>query len=58
MRKGKKQSIEALAGALAEAESRAFDAEADSYLNDLDRLLNAFLRKGQEPERVRLLKDY
>lgn len=58
VRKGKKQSIEALAGALAEAESRAFDAEADSYLNDLDRLLNAFLRKGNEPERVQLLKDY
>lgn len=58
VRKGKKKSIETLAGALAEAESRAFEAEMDSYLNDLNGLLNTFLHRGNELERVQLLKDY
>ena len=58
MRKGKKKSIETLATALAEAESRAFEKGLDSDLNDLNRLLNAFLHKGTEPERLKLLNDY
>ena len=58
MRKGKKKSIETLATALAEAESRALEKGLDSDLNDLDRLLNAFLHKGTEPERLKLLNDY
>lgn len=58
MRKGKQKSIDTLMGALAEAESRAFYEEEDNVLNDLDELLNVFLRKGEEPERRQLLKEY
>lgn len=58
MRKGKQQSIDTLVGAITEAESRAFYEEEDHTLNDLDDLLNVFLRKGEEPERKQLLKEY
>lgn len=46
MRKGKQKSIDTLMGALAEAESRAFYEEEDNVLNDLDELLNVFLKEG------------
>lgn len=58
MRNGKQQSIHALLGAITEAESKAYDEEQDIVLNDLNALLNVFLRKGNEPERKRLLKEY
>lgn len=58
MRKRKNASITALIGAMAEAESKAYYDEQDTLLNDLDQLLNAFLRKDNKPERQQLLKEY
>lgn len=58
MRKRKNASITALIGAMAEAESKAYYDEQDTLLNDLDQLLNAFLRKDSTPERKQLLKEY
>lgn len=58
MRKRKNASITALIGAMAEAESKAYYDEQDTLLNDLDQLLNTFLRKDSTPERKQLLKEY
>lgn len=58
MQKRKKESISTLIGAMAEAESKAYYDGQDAYLNDLDQLLNAFLRKDDTPERKQLLNEY
>lgn len=58
MRVGKKGSIDALIGAMTEAESKSFCDEQETVLNDLESLLKTFLYKDNTPERVRILKDY
>lgn len=58
MRVGKKGSINALIGAMTEAESKSFYDEQETVLNDLESLLKTFLFKDTTPERVRILKDY
>ena len=58
MRVGKKGSIDALIGAMTEAESKSFYDEQETVLNDLESLLKTFLYKDNTPERVRILKDY
>lgn len=58
MRVGKKGSINALIGAITEAESKSFYDEQETVLNDLESLLKTFLYKDTTPERVRILKDY
>lgn len=58
MRKGKSGSIEALIGAMAEAENKMFYDDNAEALNDLESLLNTFLRKDASPERQQLLKEY
>lgn len=58
MRVGKKGSINALIGAMTEAESKSFYDEQETVLNDLESLLKTFLYKDNTPERVRILKDY
>lgn len=57
-RQGKQNSINALLGALTEAESRALYDEQDTSAYDLDCLLNTFLHKDNDPARVQLLKEY
>lgn len=58
MRVGKKGSINALIGAMTEAESKSFYDEQETVLNDLESLLKTFLFKDTTPERLRILKDY
>lgn len=58
MRVGKKGSINALIGAITEAESKSFYDEQETVLNDLESLLKTFLYKDTTPERLRVLKDY
>ena len=58
MRLGKKGSINALIGAMTEAESKSFYDEQETVLNDLESLLKTFLFKDTTPERLRILKDY
>jgi predicted phage terminase large subunit-like protein len=58
VRVGKKGSIDALIGAMTEAESKSFYDEQETVLNDLESLLKTFLYKDNTPERVRILKDY
>lgn len=58
MRVGKKGSINALIGAMTEAESKSFYDEQETVLNDLESLLKTFLFKDTIPERLRILKDY
>ena len=58
MRVGKKGRIDALIGAMTEAESKSFYDEQETVLNDLESLLKTFLYKDNTPERVRILKDY
>lgn len=58
MRVGKKGSINALIGAMTEAESKSFYDEQETVLNDLESLLKNFLFKDTTPERLRILKDY
>ncbi len=58
MRVGKKGSINALIGAMTEAESKSFYDEQETVLNDLESLLKTFLFKDTTPERMRILKDY
>lgn len=57
MNKRKKQSINALAGAIAEAESQLYSEEGTD-LNGLRALLNGFLNKDDSPERVRLRREF
>lgn len=58
MKQGKKQSINALIGAMTEAESKTFYDESDSVLNDFKSLLKLFLYKDETLERVRIRQDY
>lgn len=58
MRVGKKGSINALIGAMTEAESKSFYDEQETVLNNLESLLKTFLFKDTIPERLRILKDY
>ena len=53
----KRQSINALAGAIAEAESKLYN-EDSTDLNGLRALLNGFLNKDDSPERVRLRREF
>ena len=57
MNERKRQSINALAGAIAEAESKLYD-EDSTDLNGLRALLNGFLNKDDSPERVRLRREF
>lgn len=57
MNERKKQSINALAGAIAEAESKLYN-EDSTDLNGLRALLNGFLNKDDSPERVRLRREF
>lgn len=57
MNKRKKQSINALAGAIAEAESKLYN-EDSTDLNGLRALLNGFLNKDDSPERVQLRREF
>lgn len=57
MNKRKKQSINALAGAIAEAESQ-FYSEEGTDLNGLRALLKGFLNKDDSPERVQLRREF
>lgn len=57
MNERKRQSINALAGAIAEAESKLYN-EDSTDLNGLRSLLNGFLNKDDSPERVRLRREF
>lgn len=57
MNERKRQSINALAGAIAEAESKLYN-EDSTDLNSLRALLNGFLNKDDSPERVRLRREF
>ena len=57
MNERKRQSINALAGAIAEAESKLYN-EDSTDLNGLRALLNGFLNKDDCPERVRLRREF
>lgn len=57
MNKRKKQSINALAGAIAEAESQLYSEEG-ADLNGLRALLKGFLNKDDSPERVQLRREF
>ena len=57
MNERKKQSINALAGAIAEAESQLYSEEGTD-LNGLRALLKGFLNKDDSPERVRLRREF
>lgn len=57
MNKRKKQSINALAGAIAEAESQLYSEEGTD-LNGLRALLKGFLNKDDSPERVQLRREF
>ena len=57
MNERKRQSINALAGAIAEAESKLYN-EDSTDLNGLRALLNGFLNKDDFPERVRLRREF
>lgn len=57
MNERKKQSINALAGAIAEAESKLYN-EDSTDLNGLRALLNGFLNKDDSPERVQLRREF
>lgn len=57
MNERKRQSINALAGAIAEAESKLYN-EDSADLNGLRALLNGFLNKDDSPERVRLRREF
>ena len=52
-----RQSINARAGAIAEAESKLYN-EDSTDLNGLRALLNGFLNKDDSPERVRLRREF
>lgn len=58
MKKGKNGSIKELIGAMTEAESKMYYDESTEVLNDLESLLTTFLKKDNNPERERILKDY
>lgn len=57
MNERKRQSINALAGAIAEAESKLYN-EDSTDLNGLRAILNGFLNKDDSPERVRLRREF
>lgn len=57
MNERKRQSINALAGAIAEAESKLYN-EDSTDLNGLRALLNGFLNKDDSPERVQLRRKF
>ena len=57
MNERKRQSINALAGAIAEAESKLYN-EDSTDLNGLRALLNGYLNKDDSPERVRLRREF
>ena len=57
MNERKKQSIHALAGAIAEAESKLYSEEGTD-LNGLRALLKGFLNKDDSPERVQLRREF
>ena len=57
MNERKRQSINALAGAIAEAESKLYN-EDSTDLNGLRALLNGFLNKDDSPERVQLRREF
>lgn len=57
MNERKKQSINALAGAIAEAESQLYSEEGTD-LNGLRTLLKSFLNKDDAPERVQLRREF
>lgn len=57
MNERKRQSINALAGAIAEAESKLYN-EDSTDLNGLRALLNGFLNKDDSPERVQLGREF
>ena len=57
MKQRKKQSIEALTGAIAEAEAKKYEAEGTD-LNALRALLKDFLERDHSPEREQLKRDY
>lgn len=57
MNKRKKQSINALAGAIAESESQLYSEEGTD-LNGLRALLKGFLNKDDSPERVQLRREF
>lgn len=57
MNERKRQSINALAGAIAEAESKLYN-EDSTDLNGLHALLNGFLNKDDSPERVQLRREF
>lgn len=57
MNERKKQSINALAGAIAEAESQLCSEEGTD-LNGLRALLKGFLNKDDSPERVQLRREF
>ena len=57
MNERKKQSINALAGAIAEAESKLYSEEGTD-LNGLRALLKGFLNKDDSPERVQLRREF
>ncbi|MEA4941910.1 MAG: phage terminase large subunit [Oscillibacter sp.] len=57
MKKRKTQSISALMGAMAEAESKIYSQESTD-LNALQKLLKEFLNKDDLPERVRLRDEF
>ena len=57
MNERKRQSINALAGAIAEAESKLYN-EDSTDLNGLRTLLNGFLNKDDSPERVQLRREF
>ena len=57
MNERKKQSINALAGAIAEADSQLYSEEGTD-LNGLRALLKGFLNKDDSPERVQLRREF
>lgn len=57
MNERKKQSINALTGAIAEAESQLYSEEGTD-LNGLRALLKGFLNKDDSPERVQLRREF
>lgn len=57
MNERKRQSINALAGAIAEAESKLYSEEGTD-LNGLRALLKGFLNKDDSPERVQLRREF
>ncbi len=57
MKQRKKQSIAALAGAIAEAEAKKYEA-GGTDLNALGALLKDFLERDHSPEREQLKRDY